>query len=106
MHRPVKIIGSLLIVTGVLALAWVVLVWRWQDPFTALYTHFEQARLSNTYERRAAAFRPRATHGDLATVKRIVAAEARAYRRGLHPGEPVGRLSIGRIGLNMVVVQG
>ena len=89
-----------------LTLAWVVLVWRWQDPFTALYTHFEQARLSHAYERRAAAFQPRATHGDLANVERIVAGEARTYRRGLHTGEPVGRLTIGRIGLNMVVVQG
>lgn len=106
MRRPTRIFGSLLIVAGVLTLAWVVLVWRWQDPFTALYTHFEQARLSNAYERRAAAFRPRATHGDLANAERIVAVEARTYRRGLHPGEPVGRLTIGRIGLNMVVVQG
>ena len=35
-----------------------------------------------------------------------VAAEARAYRRTLHTGDPVGRLQIGRIGLKMVVVQG
>jgi sortase A len=106
MRRASRIIGSLLIVAGVLTLAWVVLVWRWQDPFTALYTHFEQARLSNSYEKRADAFRPSATPGDLASVQRLVAAEARAYQGSLHPGEPVGRLIIGRIGLNMVVVQG
>jgi sortase A len=101
-----RILGSLLIVAGVLTMAWVVLVWRWQDPFTAAYTHFEQARLSNTYEKQASAFQPRVTRGDLASMQRQIASEARAYRRTLHTGAPVGRLRIGRIGLNMVVVQG
>jgi sortase A len=106
MRKASRIFGSLLIVAGVLTLAWVVVVWRWQDPFTALYTHFEQARLSNTYEKRANAFHARPTHGDLASVQRQVASEARAYQRTLRTGDPVGRLRIGRIGLNMVVVQG
>ena len=106
MRKASRIFGSLLIVAGVLTLAWVVVVWRWQDPFTALYTHFEQARLSNTYEKRANAFHARPTHGDLVSVQRQVASEARAYQRTLRTGDPVGRLHIGRIGLNMVVVQG
>jgi sortase A len=101
-----RLLGSLLIVVGALTLAWVVLVWRWEDPFTALYTHFQQARLSTTYEKRAAAYRPRLAHGDLVSVQRQVAGEARAYGRTLRTGEPVGRLLIGRVGLNMVVVQG
>jgi sortase A len=105
-HRASRIFGSLLILAGALTLAWVVLVWRWQDPFTALYTHFQQAQLSSTYEKRAAAFRPRPVHGDLVSVQRQVASEAQAYARTLRAGAPVGRLLIGRIGLNMVVVQG
>jgi sortase A len=106
MRKTSRILGSLLIVAGALTLAWVILVWRWEDPFTAVYTHFQQSRLSSTYEKRASAFRPRVTHGDLASMERQVAAEARAYRRSLHVGDPVGRIRIGRIGLNMVVVQG
>jgi hypothetical protein len=39
----------------VLVLAWVVVVWRWQDPFTALYTHVQQSRLEHRYERRGGA---------------------------------------------------
>ncbi|MDX6425523.1 MAG: sortase, partial [Gaiellaceae bacterium] len=85
---------------------WVVLVWRWEDPFTAVYTHFQQARLASTYDKRAAAFRPQLTRGNLASVERQIASEAHAYRKTLRTGEPVGRLRIGRIGLNMVVVQG
>jgi sortase A len=106
MRRTARIVGSLLIVAGALTLVWVVVVWRWQDPFTALYTHFEQARLSNTYEKRASAFRPQELHGDLAAVQRLVAREAHAYQGTLRNGDPVGRLIIGRTGLNMVVVQG
>ncbi|HXK15956.1 MAG TPA: sortase [Gaiellaceae bacterium] len=106
MRKTSRILGSLLIVAGLLTLAWVVLVWRWEDPFTALYTHYQQARLSHTYEKRASAFQPRISHGDLASVQRQVASEARAYQRTLKTGDPVGRLRIGRIGLNMVVVQG
>lgn len=106
-RRIVRFAGTLLIAAGVLTLAWVVVVWRWQDPFTAIYTHFQQSRLAHDYDRRAAAYRPRLGPGrDLAAVRRSVAAEAAAYRRTLRPGDPVGRLRIGRIGLDMVVVQG
>ena len=106
MRRIARIAGALMVIAGVLTLAWAVVVWRWQDPFTALYTHVQQARLSHTYDKRVAAFRPRIDRGDLATVQRQVAGEARDYRRSLHAGDPIGRLHIGRIGLKMVVVQG
>jgi sortase A len=102
-----RVLGLLLIVAGVLTLGWVVVVWQWQDPFTAIYTHVEQNRLSHSYERRVHAYRPKPTHGkDLAAVQLQIAAEARAYARTLQTGDPVGRLKIGRIGLKMVVVQG
>jgi sortase A len=103
-RRFTRIFGSLLIAAGVLTLAWVVVVWRWEDPFTAVYTHFEQSRLSRSYEKRAAAFRVGHAKRDLASAQ--LAGEARAYARTLHTGDPVGRIEIGRIGLNMVVVQG
>jgi sortase A len=106
MRGLARILGTLLIAAGILTLAWVVVVWRWEDPFTAAYTHFQQARLSSAYDKRDAAFRPRVAHGDLAAVEHAVAAEARTYRRSLKTGEAVGRIRIGRIGLKMVVVQG
>ncbi|HEY6961158.1 MAG TPA: sortase [Gaiellaceae bacterium] len=106
MRRFARVLGTLMIAAGALTLVWVVVVWRWEDPFTALYTHFQQSRLAHAYDRRAAAFRPTATRGDLAAMERAVASEARSYRRTLHRGDPVGRLKIGRIGLSMIVVQG
>jgi sortase A len=102
-----RLFGTLLIAAGVLTLAWVVCVWRWQDPFTAVYTHIEQSRLSSAYDRRAESFRPQLRRdGSLASLERQVAATARAYRATLHTGDPIGRIKIGRIGLSMVVVQG
>jgi sortase A len=101
-----RVLGTLLVAAGVLMLAWVVIVWRWQDPFTAIYTHFEQRSLANAYARRVEAYRPRTHGGSLVAIERTVATEAAAYRRALREGQAVGRLKIPRIGLNMIVVQG
>jgi len=101
-RRTARILGTLLIAAGVLTLAWVVVVWRWQDPFTALYTHIQQQHLARAYTRQAAAFHPASR--DLASVS--LNADAEAYARELRRGGPVARITIGRIGLNMVVVQG
>ena len=46
MRRGLRLLGTLLLVGGILTLAWAVLVWRWQDPFTALYPTWQQHRLS------------------------------------------------------------
>jgi len=108
-RRAARILGTLMTLAGVLVLAWVIVVWQWQDPFTALYTHIEQTRLSHAYQRRVEAFHPAlppAKHRNLAAVERSVAAEAQAYGRTLHEGDAIGRIRIGRIGLKMVVVQG
>jgi sortase A len=110
LRRATRLAGTLLIAAGVLTLAWAIVVWRWQDPFTALYTHFQQQHLAAAYKKKSAAFRPRvhvATRGvDLASLRRQVALEATAYRDSLTTGGPIGRLKIGRIGLSMIVVQG
>ncbi len=99
MRKLARIAGTLLLAAGVLTLVWVIVVWRWQDPFTAIYTHFEQSRLSHEYTQRARRF-------DAQVADRDLSAEAAAYRRTLQRGDPVGRLQISRIGLDMVVVQG
>jgi sortase A len=107
MKRVLRLAGTAMIAAGVLVLAWTLVVWRWQDPFSALYTHFQQTRLGSRYDERAGAYRPpTVARGGLASVRQALAVDARAYRRSLHRGDAVGRLRIGRIGLDMVVVQG
>jgi len=106
MRRFIRLFGTLCLAAGVLTLVWVVVVWRWQDPFTAIYTHFEQERLAHTYAERSRAFHAPDAGGRLAADKQELKADAEAYAKTLKRGDPVGRLKIPRIGLNMIVVQG
>lgn len=103
-----RVLSRVLIAAGVLTLAWVILVWQWQDPFTALYTTWKQHELAHQLDKEFKAFQPSAAARDLAIAARRehVAREAAAFRRDTHPGEAIGRIVIGRIGLNMVLVDG
>jgi sortase A len=108
MRRPLRLVGTVLIGAGVLTLAWVIVVWRWQDPFTALYTHWQQHRLAQQLDRTFTDYRPvrKPTETGPAAERRVIAADARRYRRETHAGQAIGRIVIGRIGLNMVLVDG
>jgi sortase A len=97
-----------MVVGGSLLLVWALLVWRWQDPFTALYTRWEQRGLAREYERRLEQFeaaapvpKPEETVSPLA-----IAEQARRYRLGLREGDAIGRLRIPKLDLNMIVVNG
>jgi len=106
--RAVRIASRLLIGAGVLLLVWALVVWRWQDPFTGLYTHWQQQKLGHALGREFAAYRPSAATRGLALAARrdAVAMEAARFRRSTHAGEAIGRIVIHRIGLNMVLVDG
>jgi sortase A len=108
MRRTVRTLGTLMIAAGVLTLVWALVVWRWQDPFTALYTHWQQGKLAHSYDRILADYRPQAKLGanDLAAERRTIRTEATAYRHTARVGQPLGRIVIGRIGLKMIVVNG
>jgi sortase A len=107
MRRAARLTGLLLMVAGVLTLAWAITVWQWQDPFTALYTHWQQGKLASNLDRQFAAYRPVLVQtGDLAAERRAIARDAATYRRRTRTGQAIGRITIGRIGLKMVVVDG
>jgi sortase A len=109
MRRLFRGLGSLMIVAGLGLLVWCLLVWVWEDPFTGLYTHYEQRSLSRSYERIEAAYRPRPQAGrpaSLAADRRQIAREARRYRSEAEEGGAIGRISIPRLGLDMVIVNG
>jgi sortase A len=109
-RRVVRITGTLMLVGGVAVLAWVLVVWRWQDPFTALYTTWKQHQLSQSYERRAKAYRLPEPISKTASAPVLTAAQirvtARRYRLDSKRGQGIGRLRVPRLGLNMVVVDG
>jgi sortase A len=108
MRRWVRLTGTVMIVAGVLVLAWVLVVWRWQDPFTALYTLWKQHQLAEQYDHRLADFHaPKVASGaSLAAMRREVAVEAARYRRTTKRGEAIGRIKVPRLGLNMILVNG
>jgi sortase A len=107
-RRATRIAGTVLIVAGVLMVAWTVVVWRWQDPFTALYTRYQQHKLASSYQHLLASFpAPHYAAGaTLAEARSEVRSEARTYRLHAKPGSAIGRIRIPRLGLNMVFVNG
>ena len=107
MRRTARTVGTLMIVGGVVMLAWALLVWRWEDPFTSLYTAWKQRELASELDREIEAFRPTIPPGaSLAAVRRNLAADAARYRRSARRGQAIGRIRVPRLGLNMIVVNG
>ena len=102
-------LGTALIILGIAGLAWTLTVWLWQDPFTGLYTRYEQHRLSSALEKAFADpnNRPHPAHAkSIAAEERAVADAAARYRRAAHTGQAIGRIIVPRLGLNMVLVNG
>jgi sortase A len=107
MGRFTRKLGTFLIVAGVATLGWAFTVWAWQDPFTNLYTRWEQHQLAQKYDKVFNSYRPIArTNASLAAAKHELRVEARQYRTSARRGEAIGRISIPRIGIDMVLVNG
>ena len=103
--RAFRRLGTALIVLGALGLAWTIVVWQWQDPFTGLYTRWQQHHLRGQYAAIAREWRPppAATTSNLPA---LIARDAARYRRETHAGEAIGKIVIGRLGLHMILVDG
>jgi sortase A len=106
MRRWTRILGTVLVVAGTLTLVWALVVWQWQDPFTALYTKWRQHQLTGQYEKRARTFHAPIAHTSIAAERRSIAREARRYRLESKRGEAIGRIKVPRMGVNMIFVNG
>ena len=101
----VRFLGAAFVALGVLALAWGVVTWQWGDPVTSAYTRWQQRSLSAEYERLATVYRlPSATPAG--RPKTDLRRTARRMREQVRPGQPIGRIHVERLGLDMVVVNG
>jgi len=101
----VRRLGFVLCSLGLVVLAWAAIAVVWGDPITSLYTRHEQAALSarlETAERDWDVGRPARP----ASAPVVRPAAILRYLRSLELGDPVGRIVIPRIGLNMIVVEG
>ena len=109
MRRLLRALGTVMVVAGLATLTWALVVWRWEDPFTSLYTRYEQRQLGSELERRIADFAPPrsdASGGRLVVDRAEIAALARRYRREARRGDAIGRLRVPRMDLDMVLVNG
>lgn len=106
MRRGLRVGGTVLAAAGLLAAAWAFTVWQWQDPFTALYTAHQQERLDTEFVRQEAAYRPPASRGKPQSPLRGIRLAAGRYRGQLERGDAVARITVPRLGLSAIVVEG
>jgi sortase A len=107
-------LGTVLIVLGLLAIAYGAAVLFWRDPLTDLYARYQQHKLAGELERAWPDYRTGRLDGDfrggdaarLAAVQGQVAQAARDFRRRLEEGKPLGRIVIRRMGVRVIFVQG
>src|SRR6476659_170127 len=111
MRRTLRIVGTSLLVAGALCAAWGLVTWRWNDPVTALYTRWRQHQLTHTYEAKVAPAFVVPSHvvaSATTPAQRALAIRKAAarFRRDSRAGEPIGRIRVPRLGLNMILVNG
>jgi sortase A len=113
MRRVARGLGLLMIVAGVGTLAWALVVWQWQDPFTAAVHELEQRELEAGFERAleergsrrssSTAAAPAAAAPDPAELVRRAAAE---WRTSSGRGDAIARLRNPSLGVEEIVVNG
>ena len=97
--------GILLAVGGTLVLLWVLAVWRWQDPLTLVLNKRAQSELSSAYDVRVT--RERIAPTPRPAVEQPSRAKlAATYRKRTDTGDPIGRLTVPRLNLEIMVVFG
>jgi sortase A len=108
MRRIARISGIALATIGALTLAWVIVVWQWQDPLTGLYTRWQQHKLAQQLQHQFAINPgPRFVGNEsLAAEARAIERAAARLRRTAAVGQAIGRIIIPSLGLNMVLVNG
>ena len=109
MRRAVRGLSTVLVIVGVLLLADVAATLVWQEPISGVYARAQQKRLA---DRLAAIERVPVTPVERKVLDRLPAGAprlgfaARSLDRRVDEGGPVGRIKVGKIGLDEVVVQG
>jgi sortase A len=107
MARALRALSTVLIVAGALLVVDAGLTLVWQEPLSAIYARIHQDRLAAQLDtlRDLNALQLRAL-ARLRTERRRVAFLARAVQRRVGTGGALGHISIERMGIDFVVVQG
>jgi sortase A len=103
-------LGTVLIVVGLLVLAYAAAVLFWRDPVTDLYNRYQQNRLGSeleeVFEDFGASTPPSGRLVSEDEERTAVSALARRFGKTVGLGQPLGRIEIPRIGVDAVFVQG
>lgn len=111
-------LGTVLIVGGLLVLAYAAAVLFWRDPVTDLYNRYQQNRLESALQEEFAAWEPppsraeddpdggEETEATPVAGHEATARDARRFRARLELGQAFGRIEIPGIGIEAVVVHG
>ena len=108
-HRPLRILSTALITAGLLVLADAALTLVWQEPVSAAYGAWQQARADSQLDDLEGEF-PSAA--DLKAINGVTGDVPRArilaerFSKRVGQGDAIGRIKIDRIGLDMVFLQG
>lgn len=114
MAKARRRLGTVLIVLGLLALAYGAAVLFWRDPVTDLYARYQQHKLAGDLVHAWPDYRTGRLDADfrggdaarLAAVQEQIAEAARDFQRRLQDGKPLGRIAISRLGVRVIFVQG
>ena len=107
--------GTLLLVIGLGVLAWAATVYFWKDPFTTAYTAYEQRKLESALDEQFETWKPAPKPARKPVSKPSkptpprrddVRREAERFRLASDDGDAVAKLTIPRLGLDVVLVNG
>jgi sortase A len=108
-RSTLRLLSTLLIVSGTLLLADAGATLVWEEPVSSLYAQFQQGDLQGQLDRlervKPTPLEEKALK-KLPDPKRRLAFAARSLDRRTHEGDAVGKILIDRIGLSSVVVEG
>ena len=111
--RLAHLAGNVLLVIGAIALVWAFVIWRWGDPVTGLYTRWEQHKLESRltvverhFKPQPAPASPTPDPAALARARTTANLAARRLAALVREGDPLGRIRVPRLGLNMIFVDG
>jgi sortase A len=108
-------LGTLLLVVGLGVLAWAATVYFWKDPFTTAYTAYEQRKLESALDQQFETWKPAPKPKPKPVAKpskptprprNDVRREAERFRLASEDGDAVAKLTIPRLGLDVVLVNG
>jgi sortase A len=105
MHRLLHILSIVLITAGVVALADVGATLLWQEPVSAAYSSYQQGRAGDELSRLEAEFDPGEIDPGVDETARVRQL-AQRFEQRIGNGDPIGRLKVPSIGLNVVLMNG